>query len=434
MKLAYFIASRIAGKSSFTFSSFIIRISVISVALSLSVMIITSSMVNGFQHEIQTKVFGFWSHIQIAPYSFEKTIKQKAIYKNPTFYTQPSDKRIIKIQRAGSCGGLLNTRTDFAGIILRGADSDFYWSNFKGFMKGGEILHPAKEGESEPMLISENIAHALQIKLHDKVIVSFMTYPVRMKQFVVSGIYNSGLEEFDKQYVFVNMNVVQDQNGWGPDSVGEFDVFLDPSCVQPHKLKNYYMVLGSPFMSDDYYRSLLHDQLDEVAEQLNATVTDPGLAVETIKELKPNIFDWLYMQSSTEVIILFIMFLVAILNLCTALLILILERTNMIGILKAIGASNWTIQQIFLIQAGAIIAKGLAVGNILGIGICLIQKYGHIIKLPAESYYVTEAPVAIDLVWIIGLNIITFIVCILCLILPSMYITKISPVKSIRFN
>jgi len=142
----------------------------------------------------------------------------------------------------------------------------------------------------------------------------------------------------------------------------------------------------------------------------------------------------LYMQSSTEVIILFIMFLVAILNLCTALLILILERTNMIGILKAIGASNWTIQQIFLIQAGAIIAKGLAVGNILGIGICLIQKYGHIIKLPAESYYVTEAPVAIDLVWIIGLNIITFIVCILCLILPSMYITKISPVKSIRFN
>jgi lipoprotein-releasing system permease protein len=128
------------------------------------------------------------------------------------------------------------------------------------------------------------------------------------------------------------------------------------------------------------------------------------------------------------------MFLVAILNLCTALLILILERTNMIGILKAIGASNWTSQQIFLIQAGAIIAKGLAVGNILGIGICLIQKYGHIIKLPAESYYVTEAPVAIDLVWIIGLNIITFIVCILCLILPSMYITKISPVKSIRFN
>ncbi len=434
MKLAFFIASKIAGKGNYTFSSFIKRISIVSVALSLAVMIITSSLVNGFQTEIQKKIFGFWSHIQIAPYTIEKTIKQKAIYKSPAFYLHYPDKKIVKIQRAGSCGGLLNTKENFQGIVMRGADSDFYWSNFSKFMKQGIVLSPSKEGETEPMLISENIANALHLKVKDKVIVSFMTFPIKMKQFIVSGIYNSGLEEFDKQFVFVNMNVVQDQNGWGRDSVGEFDVFLDPSCIHQNKLKNYYMVLGSPFMTDDYYKSLLHDELDEVAISLNAQVTDPGLAVQTIKELQPNIFDWLYMQSSTEVIILFIMFLVAILNLCTALLILIIERTNMIGILKALGANNKTIQEIFLIQAGSIIAQGLLYGNVLGIGLCLIQKYYEVIQLPPASYYVSVAPVAIDMVWIIGLNVITFIVCFVCLLIPSYLVTKISPLKSIRFN
>ncbi len=434
MKFALFIASRISGKSNYTFSSFITRISVVSVTLSLAVMIITSSLVNGFQIEIQKKIFGFWSHIQIAPYSIEKTIKQKAIYKSPSFYLHYPNKKIVKVQRAGSCGGLLNTKENFQGIVLRGADTDFYWSNFAKFMKQGVVLKQAKEGESEPMLISENIANALRLKLNEKVIVSFMTFPVKMKQFVVSGIYNSGLEEFDKQYVFVNMNVVQDQNGWGRDSVGEFDIFIDPLMIQQNKLKNYYMVLGSPLMSDEYYKSLLHDELDVVAEDLNASVTDPGLSVETIKELQPNIFDWLYMQSSTEVIILFIMFLVAILNLCTALLILIIERTNMIGILKALGASNRNIQEIFILQAGTIIAKGLFFGNLLGIGLCLIQKHFHLIQLPPASYYVSEAPVAIDLTWIFGLNVITFLVCMLCLIIPSYFVTKISPLKSIRFN
>ena len=405
----------------------------IAIALSLSIMIIASSLVNGFQKEIEKKIFGFWSHIHIQPYSIQKNISQNAVSKS----LKPDlsyNKNIVHIQNNGSCGALIKTKEEFQGIILRGADSDFYWNEFSPFIIEGKALYPKKDGENEPILISKNTANTLNIKLNDKIILNFMSVPINMKQCVVCGIFNSGLEEYDKQFAFVNMNIIQEQNNWGQDSVGGFEIFLKTKVINHSKLKNYYMVLGSPFMSDEYYQSLLKDGIDDEVKNISNVVSAPNLEVVSIRELEPNIFDWLLMQSSTEVIILTIMFIVAILNLATALLILILERTNMIGILKSLGASNHFIRMIFMRQGANLIIKGLIIGNIIGIGLCYIQEKFQLIKLPPESYYVSIAPVDIDLIWILGLNIITFITCVFSLLIPSILISKITPIKSIRFK
>lgn len=433
MYTPFYIAAKISQNKEYSFSKLISTIATAAIAISLSVMIIASSLVNGFQNEIVNKIFGFWAHIHIQPYSLQKSLAQKPI----ALSQKPSkniDKGIVHIQSSGSCGALLKAKDDFSGIILRGAAADFNWNAFKPFIKRGSIVQQKKEGESEPILISEYTASLLQIDTGSKVLLHFMSVPVKMKQCVVKGIYNSGLEEFDKQFAFVNMAIVQNQNGWGSDSVGGFEIFLQADQIQNHKLKNYYLVLGSPFMSESYYTSLLRNQIDDHADIIGKQIENPELEVVSIKDLQPNIFDWLLMQSSTEVIILSIMFVVAILNLATALLILILERTNMIGILKALGAGTYFIHMIFIRQGTEIILKGLLIGNAIGIGLCYIQKVFQPITLPPESYYVSVAPVDIDFFWIIGLNIITFITCFVSLWLPSLLISKISPIKTIRFK
>ena len=433
MYTPFFISQKISNNTDYSFSNFIIRIATVAIALSLSIMIIASCLVNGFQKEIEKKIFGFWAHIHIQPYSIQKNISQKAV----SIYAKPnltSNKNVIHVQNNGSCGALIKTKEDFQGIILRGADKDFNWKIFNDFIIEGAALYTKKEGESEPILISSHTAKLLNIHLHDKVILNFMSIPIKMKQCTICGIYNSGLEEYDKQFAFVNMKIIQEQNGWGTDSIGGFEIFLNPNTVKHSKLKNYYMVLGSPFMSEDYYQSLLKDEIDEQVKIIGRAIKNPDLEVVSIKELEPNIFDWLLMQSSTEVIILTIMFLVAILNLATALLILILERTNMIGILKSLGASNHFIRMIFIRQGAVLIMKGLLIGNLIGIGLCYIQKIYQPIHLNPESYYVNVAPVDIDYLWILGLNIITFITCLISLLLPSLLISKITPIKSIRFK
>jgi lipoprotein-releasing system permease protein len=176
------------------------------------------------------------------------------------------------------------------------------------------------------------------------------------------------------------------------------------------------------------------DHLDEVSRNLFFGMKSNKLDVQTIKELQPSIFDWLYLQSLNEVIILIIMFVVAILNLSTALLILILERTNMIGILKALGAGNFAIQKIFLVNAAIIIGLGLLLGNIFGIGLCELQQHFHLIKLPPESYYVSEAPIDLDWLWILGINMIAMLICLAAMVIPSLLVSYITPIKAIRFR
>lgn len=435
MNLELFIVRKIAFSSRKSFSAFIIRIAVAAVALSLSTMIITTSMVNGFQKEIRNKVLSFWSHLEIVPFSLTSSLQEAGVYRYQDFYT---NKQLIPearhIQVSALKGGLLKTDEDFEGIVLKGVGNDFDWNNLTPYLKAGEIIPVGKENSQQQILISKATADRLQLKLNDKVIVSFMGRSVRNRPFKVRGIFETGMEEFDKKYALVDIAVIQDLNNWGTDTVGGFEVFLEEQNLFKDRGRSYFLTLFGALLSEEKFAELKRDPLETLGEEVYSRINNPKLDVQTIKSISPGIFDWLDLQTMNELIILTLMMLVAAINMITALLILILERTNMIGIMKALGAANVSIRSIFLYYSAVIIGIGLLAGNVFGIGLCLLQKYFHFITLPQESYYLSYAPVDINWSWIFFLNLGTVVFTLLLLIIPSLLVSKISPVKAIRFD
>lgn len=435
MNLELFIVRRIAFSSRKSFSSFIIRIAVAAVALSLSTMIIATSLVNGFQKEIRNKVLGFWSHAEVIPFSLANSLQEQAVYKYQDFYT---NKNIIPeaqhIQVTALKGGLLKTDNDFEGIVLKGIGDDYDWGNFSNYMKQGEKIQPGTEQSKRDIIISKATADRLQLKAGDKLVVAFMGRSVRNRPFKVKGIYETGLEDFDKKYAIVDIGVIQDLNNWGKDSVGGFEIFLKEQNLFKSRGKAYFLTLFGGLLSKETREALSEDPLEQIGAKIYARINNPKLDVQTVKGMNPGIFDWLDLQTMNELIILSLMIIVAAINMITALLILILERTNMIGIMKALGADNISIRRIFLYYSAVIIGIGLLIGNVFGVGLCIIQKYFHVIKLQQDSYYLSYAPVEMNRNWIIILNAGTILITLLLLILPSILVSKISPVKAIRFE
>jgi len=435
VNLEFFIVRKIAFSSRKSFSSFIIRIAVAAVALSLSTMIITTSLVNGFQKEIRSKVLSFWSHLEIVPFSLTNSLQEEGIYRYQDFYT---DKKIIPeaqhIQVTALKGGLLKTNDEFEGIVLKGVGDDFQWKNMLPYLKQGEKINVGEESSQQQILISKATADRLQLKLNDKVIVSFMGRNIRNRPFKVRGIFETGMEEFDKKYAMVDIGVIQELNNWGKDTVGGFEVFLKQENLFKDRSRSYFLTLFGALLSEEKFDELKRDPLENIGEQVYSRMNNPKLDVQTIKSISPGIFDWLDLQTMNELIILTLMIIVAAINMITALLILILERTNMIGIMKALGADNVSIRRIFLYYSAVIIGIGLLAGNVFGIGLCLAQQHFHFITLPQESYYLSYAPVDISWSWILAMNIGTIIFTLLLLVIPSMLVSKISPVKAIRFE
>ena len=435
MNLEFFIVRKIAFSSRKSFSSFIIRIAIAAVALSLSTMIITTSMVNGFQKEIRNKVLSFWSHLEIVPFSLTNSLQEEGVYRYQDFYT---NKNLIPeaqhIQVTALKGGLLKTNDEFEGIVLKGVGDDFEWKNMLPYLKQGEKINTGEENAQQQILISKATANRLQLKLNDKVVVSFMGRSVRNRPFKVRGIFETGMEEFDKKYAVVDIGVIQELNNWGKDTVGGFEVFLKQENLFKSRSRSYFLTLFGALLSQEKFDELKRDPLEVIGESVYSRMNNPKLDVQTIKSISPGIFDWLDLQTMNELIILSLMIIVATINMITALLILILERTNMIGIMKALGADNVSIRRIFIYYSAVIIGIGLIAGNVFGIGLCLLQQHFHFITLPQESYYLTYAPVDISWSWIAALNIGTIIFTLLLLIIPSLLVSKISPVKAIRFE
>lgn len=435
MKPELFIVRKIAFSSRHTFSAFIIRIAVAAVALSLCTMIVATAMITGFQKEIRNKVLGFWSHLQIIPFSLTSSLEEKGVYRYQDFYKDSTIFPEIKhLQVTALKGGLLKTNDDFEGVILKGVGDDFDQSNFNNYLKRGKFIAHDTTATRKDILISKATAQRLQIDTGDKLTVTFMGKNIRNRPFRVSGIYETGMEEFDKKYALVDIGVIQELNGWGKDTVGGFEAFLKEDNLFKSRSNAYTLALFGGLMSDEQQMQLAKDPLDEIGEEVYARMANPALDVQTIKSINPGIFDWLELQTMNELIILTLMLVVAVINMITTLLILILERTNMIGILKALGAGNFSIRKIFLYYSAVIIGAGLLIGNVTGIGICLLQQHFHFIKLPQESYYLSYAPVELSLSWVLMLNIGTVLTTLLLLLLPTMLVARISPVKAIRFE
>ncbi|OWY24141.1 ABC transporter permease [Sphingobacteriales bacterium UPWRP_1] len=407
MNVAWFITRRIAFGKGRSFSGFIITIAVAAVALSVAVMLITTATVNGFQNQISRKIFGFWGHIHISKFDLNQSyedIHPVSIYQSfyPALDTVPGIKHI---QVYAHKAGIIKTDTEIEGIVLKGIGVDFDWTFFKEYLTEGNIISVSDTAKSNEILISQTTARRLKLKTGDKLAVYFVQDPPLVRKFTISGIYKTGLEEYDEKYALIDIRHIQKLNKWENDEVGGFEVFLNHTeDLQYFSDLIYYQIAGQDLQS------------------------------QNIREINPNIFEWLQLQDMNERVILALMTIVAIINMITALLILILERTNMIGILKALGATNWSIRRIFLYNAMYIVGWGLIIGNVLGLGICILQQRFGFITLPEESYYVSVAPIDLNPLTIVVLNVATMVICLFALVWPSYLVTAINPIKAIRFK
>ncbi|SDG89259.1 lipoprotein-releasing system permease protein [Flavobacterium omnivorum] len=411
MNLEYFIAKRLITAKDYksSISAPIIKIAISAIAIGMIMMIISVATGIGLQKKIREKVSAFNGHIIISNYDNNQSdVTLIPISKKQDFYPKfASVSGISHIQAIATKAGIIRTETAFEGVILKGVGKDYQWNSIKEYLVSGKLPDFSKELNQE-VLISQFLAKRLNLKVGD----SFNTFFIKesqnklpnIRRFKITGIFNSGFQEFDATYLIGDIRHLQRINKWSPDQVGAFEVFVD-----------------------DF------NTIQETGEQVYAQ-TSSTLDTKTIIEKYSYIFEWLQLFDFNIIVILAVMILVATINMVVALLVLILERTQMIGILKALGANNWSVRKIFLYNAFYLIVRGLFWGNLIGISLLLIQQHFGVIKLNPENYYVNQAPVYLNWGYIALLNALTVAVCFLVLLIPSYIITKISPVKAIRFD
>ena len=389
-----------------------LTISVIGVALSLTVMIIAVSVVTGFKYEITRKIVGFGSHIQILNFDSNESYETQPIDKNQEFLNQlRSEPYIANLQIFATKAGIIKTKTEIQGVVLKGIGSDFNWSFFNNYIIEGNTFTVRDSVRTDKVLISKYIANLLKLAVNDNFIMYFVQDPPRMRRFEVSGIYETSLEEFDRTFVLADISHIQRLNDWYDNQISGFEITVNDFKNLEELTYKVMNIVGYGFEEDG-----------------------SRLKVINIIEKYPQIFDWLNLQDMNVLIILILMLVVAGINMVSGLLILILDRTNMIGVLKALGTINLSIRRIFLYQAGYLIIKGLFWGNLIGISICMIQKHFEILKLDQTSYYLTSVPINLNIFHLLALNISTSCIILLIIIIPSLVISRISPAKAIRFN
>ena len=407
MNVEYFIAKRLiaAKEGNNRLSRPIIRIAILAIALSVAVMLISIAVVKGFKKDIADKVIGFGAHIQITAFSDNNSFETKAIAKLQDFYPSiEQEEGVSHIQQFATKAAIIKTKKEIHGVVLKGVGSDFDPAFFESNLQEGKVPIYNDSLTSSAVMISKKIADLLQLKLGANLIMYFVQDPPRVRKFTIEGIYATELEEFDNLYVFADIKHIQQLNSWGTDSVGGFEI----------KIENF-------------------EELDKQTEILYKKVPF-NLNAENIKQLNPQIFDWLKLQDINVNVIIILMLIVALINITTALLILILERTKLIGILKAIGQNNWSIRKVFLYNASYLIFKGLFWGNLIGLGIAFLQKKFQILSLNPATYYMKSVPIHLPLADVLLLNFGVIAICIFMLIIPTYLITKITPIKAIRFE
>jgi lipoprotein-releasing system permease protein len=404
LNIEYFIARRIAIKSERTFSKLIVRIAIAGVMLSLAVMILSIAIIKGFKTEIQDKVRGFIGDVQIYRYDLNGSFEKSPFVPNDsTLNFLKRDKAVQSYYPFATKPAIISANGEVEGITFKGIDSTYDWNFIRKHLVSGTIIN-FNDTTNNQILISSHTSTRLQLKVGDSFLMHFVQNPPKRRKFKIVGIYNIGIENIDKSFVLGNINIIRSVNKWQPNQMGGMEVRIkDFTKLKP--------------VADDIYSNL-----------------ELKLRSRSVKESTPEIFTWLSLLDVNTKVLLILMMIVGVINMITALLIMILEKTTMIGLLKAMGISDYSVMKVFLYNAIYLVGIGLVLGNILGLGIAYFQQKTHLFALDQTNYYLAYVPMEVHVLDLLMLNIATIIICFLVLIVPSLLVSRISPLKAIRFK
>ena len=404
LNIEYFIARRIAIKSERTFSKLIVRIAIAGVMLSLAVMILSVAIIKGFKTEIQDKVRGFIGDVQIYRFDLNGSFEKSPFVPNDTTLQYlKNNPNLQSYYPFATKPAIISSNGEVEGVNFKGIDPTYDWRFIQKHLISGRVINFADSSVNQ-ILISEYTANRLKLKTGDSFLMHFVQNPPKIRKFKIVGVYSVGIENIDKNFAIGDINIIRSVNKWQPNQMGGIEV----------RIKDF-------------------TQLKPVADDVYANL-ELKLRSRSVKESTPEIFTWLSLLDVNTKVLLFLMMIVGVINMVTALLIMILERTTMIGLLKAMGISDFSVMKIFLYNAIYLVGIGLVLGNILGLGLAYFQQYSHVFKLEQTNYYLSYVPIEIHFIDVLLLNVATIVICALVLLIPSLLVSRISPLKAIRFK
>ncbi|RDV15758.1 ABC transporter permease [Pontibacter diazotrophicus] len=402
MNISKYISDKISEVQTGSFTSSVTKIAIISIAAGIAIMIVSFAILEGFQYEIRQKIFSFGAHLQVSKYDTNNSLEGAPISRN--IGVADSVAGIERIQAFARKTAIIKTDDEVLGVVLKGVGEDYDMNSMQQNLRSGELISYTDTASSKEVLISQSVASKLSLEVGDEAIFYFIQNPPRARKLQVKGIFNTGLEEFDEVFVIGDIQLIRELNNWPDTLVGGIEIVL----------KDFEQI----------------DQAaDQVFEQMNY-----DLQLEKITDRHAQLFDWLKLLRKNVVIFLVLIIFVASFNMVSTVFIMIIERINMIGVLKAVGATDAQIREVFYFRGLKLTIKGLIWGNIIGLGFCAIQYYFKIIPLDPENYYMDTVPISWNAGIIIGLNVITLLLTMLAILIPAAMVSRIRPVKAIKFD
>jgi lipoprotein-releasing system permease protein len=405
MNIAVYLANKIQNTRNQTFSSLIIKVGIASVALGLSALLISFSVLFGFKNTIKNKLFSISSHIQVSKITLNRSFEEVSMTNNSEINSYlAKNPEISTVNVAANKSAILKSETEIAGVVLKGIDRKFNWATFDMNLTEGKVFQHKDTTYTNDILISRKLKEQLNVKLNDDILIYFIQDPPRARKLHITGIYETGIEEIDQNYIIGDINLIRKINGWNNNEIGHYEIYL----------KDF-------------------SHLDQVAAQL-ADDLPQDYQISPITKMLPQFFEWFNLLDRNIILVIILIIAVASFNMISVLLIMIMERTPMIGLLKSIGALNSLIRGIFIRNGLKIIIKGLLAGNIIGLGLCFIQDKFKLLHLDPENYYMSFVPVEWNWPVFLIVNVVTLLIIGMILIIPTFVTSRISPVEALKYK